>query len=178
MAKYCGKCGSKLNEQGKCSNCKNKVLAKKNVLVIGIIAFALICGITTVFIVSLLNKNEGDIELTDIDAEAYYEKNSTIIEKLPVKDSSEVLTEDQAIQVFHERGFNQNKVLAEYSMNGEYQPAFEISGATNKKYPKYIYYYTTQSGDFWTILIYNGQILANPLSYNLQSGKSVQLIVS
>lgn len=150
----------------------------KGKLIAIIIVVVLICIITMILLAIITNDNENNYELTNIDVEDYYEENSIIVHKLSVKDSSEILTEKQAIQVFNELGFIQNKVLTEYSIEGDYQAAYEISDSSDQKHPKYINYYTTKSGDFWTIIIYNGQILANPLSYNLQSNKNVQVVIS
>lgn len=112
------------------------------------------------------------------DAEAYYEENAKIVDVVDVNKSKDVQTEAESYEELVNRGFNQYAVSSSYSMDGDYSDAADISESSAEKHPIYETYYFTKSGDLWTIFVINGVTMANPVSYNLQSGLNVQVIVS
>lgn len=218
MAKFCGKCGARLDEvTGMCPNCNpakapqeepkkeelkkeqpkkveyekakpkkegskkqakeekvHKPLSKKAklFLVIGAVVLVIALAIGALFLFG----GEGDYEVSRVDAEEYYQENATVIEKIPAKKSKDVLTESQAFQVFRDRGFDQFPIKTEYAMDGKYHEAIEISKENGTKHPKYYCNYITENGDYWTIVILNGQIMASPVSYNLQAQRKVAVV--
>ncbi|MCF2596032.1 zinc ribbon domain-containing protein [Pseudoflavonifractor phocaeensis] len=112
------------------------------------------------------------------DAESYYGNNSDIIMEIDVNDSNDVLTESETCTELTGRGFEEYPITTEYSMDGAYSDATNISDNSSNKHPIYQTYYVSSNGDLWTVFVINGSVLANPVSYNLQSGRSVQAIVS
>ena len=63
-------------------------------------------------------------------------------------------------------------------MTGDYSEATEISQGSSTKHPTYQTYYVSKNGDVWTIFMINGAIMANPVSYNIQSDLDAQVILS
>lgn len=116
-------------------------------------------------------------EVNNIDADSYYSDNSEIVSEVSAKDSDNVTTESQTISLFDDRGFNESSIKTEYSMDGEYSEPSEISDSS-EKHPIYQSVYLTDNGDVWNIFVINGKVMANPVSYNLQSKLETQLIIS
>ena len=113
------------------------------------------------------------------DAAAYFEQNSQVIETIYAPDSPSTMTEESASSELRSRGFGDCVATTEYSMDGEYYEADEISSSSSSKHPTYECTYITPDGDAWTIMLYNGMIMANPVSYNLGGNAGdVMVIVS
>lgn len=112
------------------------------------------------------------------DAEEYFQENAEIVETVDTKNSSRVLTESGVTTMLKDRGLSGNPITANYSMEGEYSEDFEISDSSEVKHPTYQTYYQNESGELWIILVVEGDVVANPLSFNLQSSLGAQLIVS
>lgn len=112
------------------------------------------------------------------EADEYYWSNSVVLEVIGAKESSDVLSEKEAVALFTERGFDQYPVTWEYSMDGEYEKSTEASGRSETKHPGYQTAYQTVKGDIWIIHIINGQIIAYPVSYNLDSDPDAEFIVA
>ena len=117
-------------------------------------------------------------EVTPPDADAYFASNSNIISEISATDSDAVFTEAEACDILAARGFGEYPITTEYSMEGEYFEAAEISDSSSTEHPIYQTYYVTENEDIWTIFIINGTIMANPVSYNVQSDFDVQTILS
>lgn len=122
--------------------------------------------------------DQSTYEVTPIDADEYFQNNSTIVAAFDINDSSEVRTEAETYSNLTDRGFTEYPITTEYAMDGKYYQPAEISGASSSKHPGYETYYISASGDFWTIVEINGAVMANPLSYNDQSGLDVMVIIS
>lgn len=117
-------------------------------------------------------------KVTPRDADAYYENNSKVVSVIDIQDSSAVHTEAETYDNLSDRGFSEYSITSEYSMDGTYYPAIDISDSSSTKHPMYQTYYVTASGDIWTVFEINGVVMANPVSYNLQSDLDVQVIIS
>lgn len=124
------------------------------------------------------NSSEESFEVTPPDADEYFSENSTVVSKTNAKDSYNVLTEAEVFKSLTNRGFSQYPITTEYSMDGEYSTATAISDTSSTKHPMYQTYYITPDGDVWTIFSINGEIFANPTSYNTQSTLGVRVLVS
>lgn len=111
-------------------------------------------------------------------ADEYYWNNSEVITVVDVKESSDLLTEKQVIDVLEERGFIDYPITYEYSIDGEYDDATEVSENSTDKHPMYMTYYMSEVGEVWTIFVINGTIIANPASFNLESNLEAQLLIS
>lgn len=112
------------------------------------------------------------------DADEYYHNNSTVISEGKVTDSNVVFTETDAYNTLSDRGFGSYPITTEYSMSGEYMDAVNISPSSTTKHPIYQTTYFADNGEVWEIFLINNIILANPLSYNVQSHSPAQIIVS
>lgn len=112
------------------------------------------------------------------DAEAYFEQNSQIIEKMNVNDSKDVLTEAEVIGLLEERGFKDYPITTEYSMDGKYHDEAVVSNSSDIKHPIYETYYVSSRNDYWIISVIEDDIFANPVSFNMQSSSEERTIVS
>jgi hypothetical protein len=117
---------------------------------------------------------EETAEVSDV--EEYYEENATVLDTIIVKDSPTVQTTAQAVEELTERGFDQNEVTYSYSYDGEY--LMNGDEDENEKHPVYQTLYTSEAEELWSVFLINGQILANPVSYNMDSGLQTQVIFS
>ncbi len=223
MAKFCGKCGSKLNETtGMCPNCdtgKQDNITKKDqkaslsfakkirkvvlkfifiiVLLMGSISLLVYFDIINIPIAEdlfskiglgeLQNSNEhqeedfvipDEYKVDSTDADEYFEENSRILSEIDINDSKNVLTEAETIKTLAERGFEEYPVITEYVMDGSYNEATVISEASSTKHPIYQTNYINKNNEIWAILIIEDTVIANPVSYNMQSNSGIQVIIS
>ena len=63
-------------------------------------------------------------------------------------------------------------------MEGDYSEAREISRDSSEMHPTYEAPYVSETYEMWTVLDYNGQMMAYPVSYNIDSSRSAELIIS
>lgn len=131
--------------------------------------------------IGLNSESTGSAEKYKVNApnaEEYYRNNSDIIMEISVNDSNDVLTEAETCIELTGRGFEKYPITTEYSMDGVYSDSTNISDNSSNKHPMYQTYYVSSNGDLWTVFVINGSIMANPVSFNLQSSRSTQVIVS
>lgn len=112
------------------------------------------------------------------DADDYFNNNSQIISEVDVYESESIQTGQDAKESFAERGFTENVLTADYSMEGKLESQTEIDENSIEKYPIYQSYYQASSGDIWVVYSINGVIMANPVSYNIQSESGAQVLIS
>ncbi len=102
-----------------------------------------------------------------------------IDEKIAVDSSPDVRTEKEAVKEFAALGFDRYPVTYSYDMDGNLiATATEASSAGTEKHPVYNTFYITESGDYWTLLQINGCMIATPVSYNLNSGDTVKVVLA
>lgn len=239
MAKFCGRCGTRLDEQtGLCPNCdtsfqsgaadkkqrkEEKKISKKagrpdmpfgkrvkrffkrifiEMLILtilaaggmGVLVYYDILDFPAIekllYLTGLKERDPDDsrqdekaLDYEDYkveapDAEEYFRQHSQIIEQFYVQDSGNVLTEAESIHVLEERGFTGDPVTAEYTMDGVYSDAAAVSDTSADRHPAYQTAYTAGNGALWMIMIIDGDIMANPVSYNMQSSLDVQVVVA
>ena len=129
-------------------------------------------------IVRPMNEEKANAVKTDpIDVKEYYKENAEILAEYDAKTSESIQSEKQVSDDLSERGFTQYLVLYEYSIDGTYVKE-QVARNNKKQHPIYQTYYISQADEIWTIIVINGQIIANPVSYNMQSERGVQFIVS
>jgi len=114
--------------------------------------------------------------LSEVDL--YYQSISTVISSTKADESTDVLTEAEAAEVFGELGFDQYPITYDYSMGGEYKGYTEITNDSNTKHPKYQTYFMTDSGNLYNIFLINGVVLAYPVSFNMESDLEAELVIS
>lgn len=122
--------------------------------------------------------NYDNYKIEPPNADEYFQQNSQITEEINANDSDEVLTEEEAVRTLEERGFKDFPITTEYTMDGTYSDASEISESSSIKHPIYTMYYVTQNNELWNIMIINGDVMAIPVSYNIQSSLGVQVVIS
>ena len=112
------------------------------------------------------------------DAKEYYETYSDLIDIIAVEESKNVLTEAQVKSVLEERGFVNYSITYDYSINGDYTGETAIWDDSTDKHPIYQTFYLSENGEGWTVYLINGEVFANPVSFNLESDLGAQLLVS
>lgn len=122
--------------------------------------------------------NFENYKIEPSDADEYFKQNSQVMQEISANDSDEVLTEAETIEDLAERGFKDLPITTEYTMDGVYNDAYEISGSSSMKHPIYETYYVTEKNELWNIMMINGEVMAIPVSYNLQSTLGVQVVIS
>jgi hypothetical protein len=113
-----------------------------------------------------------------IDADEYFEQTSEVLADYDINESEDILTEEQIYNELVERGFEGYPITVEYDMDGVYYKAVDISQSSSDKHPVYHMDYSAPSGEIWDIIVINDAIMANPLSYNIQSTRAAQLVIS
>ena len=235
MAKFCKKCGSRLDETtGLCTNCdvdktmgedhlkksrslnkkrnqkesRKKTMKKKKrikrkkkrhfllrlvlVLLFLMIIFIGVAGglmhfdvIESPAIEMLLDKlppnakdDPENYEAEYIDADEYFQENSEISSTIKASESKKVQTEAEIRQILRKKGFKEYPIVTEYDMDGIYHKEKEISKSSSDKHPLYTTYYYTENEELWSIIVIDGDIMANPISYNMQADAGKQIMVS
>lgn len=120
----------------------------------------------------------NNYEVPEFDAEEYFKENTTLKSAFDAGHSENISTEAEAFDNFIERGFEGYQVTYEYSIDGTYLGTNEISQYSLSEHPMYQTYYTTASGDIWTILEINGSFFATPITYNFSHEKSASVMIS
>jgi len=123
--------------------------------------------------------SDTDAEVfSDMDAESYFHTNAQVISEQKADKSEGVETEQEAYDSLKDRGFMQTSITSTYTMQGEYVEEEEIEGDSTEKHPMYETYYISANDELWTIYSINGEVMAYPVSYNLESDLEVPVIVS
>jgi hypothetical protein len=117
-------------------------------------------------------------KVTKENADDYFNKNSIVISEISVAESQDILCEGDVCIELSSRGFFQHPIVTEYSIEGSYYEPVEISDSSSVEHPMYQTYYVNENGDIWTIYVINNQVLAFPVSYNIQSNLGVQVVLS
>lgn len=113
-----------------------------------------------------------------VNADEYFQNNATIVDVIDASISEDVLTESQVFSILRDRGFTEYPITCNYSMDGTYDPEMVFSENSTTMHPMYETYYITSEDEVWTIFVINGAIMAQPVSYNLQSGLGVEVLLS
>lgn len=131
-------------------------------------------------IISKITGSKEDEEYTGemVDAKEYFSNNGEIISEISVSDAENVDTEAETYDYLEKRGFTEYSVTAEYSIDGDYVGETAIEEDSQEKHPVYNTFYYSSSGEVWTITSINGQITANPVSYNFQSESDAPVLIS
>lgn len=123
---------------------------------------------------------EEEIDMNDsyevpaIDADDFYDKNSTVESTLNAKDSQSTLTESEVCDLFEERGFYYLDIKTSYDMDGNYSKEKSVSSYSSNEHPMYSTQYISPTGVVWTIYCTNGDIMAIPLN----NDSEVMLVLS
>lgn len=121
--------------------------------------------------------NPDDYKVEPEDAKKYFEENSQIMSEVDANQSKDVLTEKQVIALLKERGFT-DPVTTSYAMDGTYNEETEVNDSSSVKHPAYQTFYVNKNEEVWAIAVIDGDIMANPLSYNMEAASDAQVTVA
>ena len=112
-------------------------------------------------------------------AAEYYEENSEeVIAIESAEETEQIFTEKEALTLMAERGFTSYPLTYDYDMDGNYMDEKEASPDSDEKHPMYQTYFVGENASIWSIFIVGRTIIANPVSYNLESDLNAQTLVS
>lgn len=117
-------------------------------------------------------------EIERPNADEYYASIATIVREISVPESADVQTEAEAQVFIIDRGFTDFPVSYEYSMDGHYSGTEEVDAESSDKHPIYQSYYISAENELWSIFVINGAIMAKPVSYSMQAGNAVEVLIS
>lgn len=113
-----------------------------------------------------------------IDTDIYYRENAEVIKEISVMKSKDIKKEEEVYEDLVSRGFDQQAIITEYDIEGNYLDETEISEESKEKHPMYQTSYINEHGDVWTIMVINDSIAAFPVTYYLDKGISTEVILS
>ncbi|MBE7024613.1 MAG: zinc ribbon domain-containing protein [Ruminococcaceae bacterium] len=117
-------------------------------------------------------------KVTPPDVNELFAQTATVLETIPARDSSTVQAETAAYKNLTDRGFSGDGVTTMYDMDGVYSEQYRISSSSSERHPMYQTAYQSAEGIYWEIYEINGAVFANPVSYNLERGEEVPVILS
>lgn len=119
-----------------------------------------------------LSKPENPTE-----ADNYFWDNSTVLDVIDAAESPNVPSEAEVVDILEERGFEGYPITYEYMLDGEFVGTEESTGSTGK-HPIYMTYYLSPNNEVWSIFVINGEVFANPASFNYESDLGVPVLLS
>ena len=158
----------------------------KILLIVYIVIISIAVAVAAAFLIYKLGSGtntpaESAKEVTYVeypDVEKYYEENSEVESIINVSDSKDIMSEKELAKELRKRGFANASATYEYDMNGNYSEAQDISEKSSEKHPMYSVIYQSASGNIYTISVINGEFLATPFSFELESESEVGVVVS
>ena len=113
------------------------------------------------------------------DAEDFYKENAELIDIIDAKKSDDVLTEADVKSNLEEKGFTEYPITYMYTMDGEKVEETEISDNSTIKHPMYQTFYLSESNNIvWLIYVVNGEVFADPVSFNWEYDLNSEILVS
>lgn len=151
---------------------------KMLILMVLLIISVVIAVIVSFFFFKKKNGNSQD-SLEAIDADKYYKKNSTVLEKIKLSVNNEhVLTEAAAYKLLIDKGFVNHDIYTMYENDGTYHSAELIDETADICHPIYETIYCTPDEQYWLISIMGDEIVAYPASYNEEHIDRTEVILS
>lgn len=108
----------------------------------------------------------------------YYWDNSTVLDVIDAKGSPDIPTEAEVVDILKERGFEGYPITYEYTLDGEFVGTKESAESATVKHPMYMTYYVSQNNEIWSIFVINGEVFANPVSFNYGSDLDVSVLLA
>lgn len=113
------------------------------------------------------------------DADNFYWDNSEkVLRVIKVTDSDKVLTESEAVKTLRKRGFTDYPVTYSYNMNGEFTDSTNAKDDSSDKHPYYETNFLSAENCLWRITIMEDAIIANPVSFILESDSISEVLFS
>lgn len=122
--------------------------------------------------------HEFGIDVTEGNLKYYLENSKEILKIQNANKSSNALSEKDAIAFFAERGFTDFDVTFDSTIDGDFVDDTTASDYSNVKHPMYQTFFRSDNDDIWTVFIIDGEIFANPASFNIDSSREAQLLIS
>lgn len=117
-------------------------------------------------------------ETPDQNAAQYFEERSSEITAVkPANESKMIETENEVVFDFSSRGIDQFEITSDYDKEGSYNET-TVDESSNESHPLYRTYYVNKKNEMWQIYSINGQVVAEPLSYDLESERSARILFS
>ena len=139
---------------------KSFVIAGTNYLIQGVLSF------------------ENPSSMENEGAEEFYQNNSNVIQVIEVEESEKVSTEAEAKRILNARGFADLPITYYYDIKGQLIEEKEIDAESSDKHPLYKTFMISENSGLWTIYLMNGEVIAYPASFNLESDLNAQVILS
>ena len=137
---------------------------------------------TVDYVVNKIDNNDENQQSSEseeaLSAEEFYGTNSSIVSVVDATTSEDVPTEAEVVKMLEDRGFTNFEVTYDCTIDGEYVGDTLIDGDAEDKHPIYQMNYYSSTGVAWAIFIINGDVIANPVSFNLMSTINAELLVS
>ena len=124
------------------------------------------------------SNNNRDSEEERIDAKTYYNKYSKIINEVSLDESTNMVSEEEAYNLFQSYGFTECIIVSEYTETGEYSGPNEIIPFSSNKHPVYRSDYIDEQGNIFEIYLIDGLLMTNPVSFNAKTGDNIMVAVS
>lgn len=121
--------------------------------------------------------SDNSVDEVPSDKEEYL-NNAELLEIISATESDEVMTETEAKSLLTDKGFGENPISYDYSIDGNRVDDTEVADGSTNVHPMYQTLYLSSNGEAWAIYIINGSIFANPVSFNLESDLGVMLLIS
>ena len=150
---------------------------KKIIIIISLVAILVVIIGVIVYFMNQNKKDSEEFDYSPIDTEQYYNDNSKVISKINALDSEEVKTIKEASEIMKDRGFSDYPTIPLNTMNGDLLEENEIDESSSDMYPVFQTYYESSQGDIWTIQIINGSVSAYPVSFVLDNGSEIPILI-
>lgn len=124
------------------------------------------------------SNNNRDSEEERIDAKTYYNKYSKIINEVSLDESTNMVSEEEAYNLFQSYGFAECIIVSEYTETGEYSGPNEIIPFSSNKHPVYRSDYVDEQGNIFEIYLIDGLLMTNPVSFNAKTEENIDVVVS
>lgn len=124
------------------------------------------------------SNNDRNSEEERIDAKTYYNKYSKVINEVGLDKSINMMSEEEAYNLFQSYGFDECIIVSEYTETGEYSGPNEIIPFSSSKHPVYKSDYIDEQGNIFEIYLIDGLLMANPVSLNTKKEDNIMVVVS
>lgn len=108
----------------------------------------------------------------------YWDNSKEVVAVINAKESEDVQSEKEALEIFASRGFEDCDVFYSFEIDGTYCGNTDAETESENKHPIYQAYYLTENGDVWTLYTINGKLMAYPTSFNYESELEAEVIFS
>ena len=111
-------------------------------------------------------------------AEEFFSEHGTVLDVKNIDASDSMLSESEICELLKARGFTDYPITAGQDSEGNLIDEVKVSPDSQRKHPIYETFYASPQGILWVITVIGDTVMANPLSYNLESSKDVMVYIS